>query len=32
MNFATRTDNLVGFRVDKLPTLMGKEHANQGRK
>jgi hypothetical protein len=30
VNYAARRDNLVGFRVDKLSTLMCEEHAKQG--
>ncbi len=29
MNGATKRDNLVGFRVDRLPTLKNEEQAKQ---
>jgi hypothetical protein len=31
VNYTARRDNLVGFKVDKLPTLMGGEHTKQAR-
>jgi hypothetical protein len=31
VNCAARRDNLVGFIIDKLPTLMGGKHAKQAR-